>query len=552
MGPLLFSLTIHYLAQIIDAELPEDLLLHVWYLDDGVLAGKASHVKQALDIIEREGKQLGLLLNVHKCELVLHPASAHCSSHFPHIPQERIHPEGNFSILGSPVGSEEYCATFLRDYALVPAISTLSAIKKITDPQIALTLIRQCSGFCQLVFSFRTTPPKSLHVLCSDLDNAVTRVLEDAICSLNPLARTQAQRGKNHGDLGLRSSSLFCAAAYVASVSFSSRHDKWIPSDADGFREAAAQVNHLAGESLIDVHTGYLQADPPSDDLAPPNQQSLSRAIAAHEFRLAYEAADPPTRARWLSQSGEGAGNWAFALPSKELGYAFSPTEFRALTRWWLGADIYQNLRPCPMDKCEQPLEPNGTHALVCKSGYGLISRHNALVDHFSDVCSKAHLAPQREVSLGNRGLGGGLTRPGDVFLPNFGLATGLVLDFCVTHVQQPIYTDSVRGANVWKAGSFAERYATEHKRSERLEAESQGYKFTAMAVESFGSWSDSTQGILREVAVRRSAASQGTLSRGKAFQRLFTEMNVTLMRAEARMLVTRMPAENLRPSLRM
>ena len=71
------------------------------------------------------------------------------------------------------------------------------------------------------------------------------------------------------------------------------------------------------------------------------------------------------------------------------------------------------------------------------------------------------------------------------------------------------------------------------------------------MAVESFGSWSDSAQAILREVAERRSAASQGTLSRGKAFQRLLTEMNVTLMRAQARMLVSRMPAENLRPSLR-
>ena len=101
-------------------------------------------------------------------------------------------------------------------------------------------------------------------------------------------------------------------------------------------------------------------------------------------------------------------------------------------------------------------------------------------------------------------------------------------------------------------AGSFVERYDTEHKRSERLEAEPQGYRFTGMAVESFGPWSESARGILREVAERRSAASKGTLSRGKAFQRLLTEVNVTLMRAQAHMLVLRMPAENLRLSLRM
>ena len=555
LGPLLFSLVIRHLAEIINAELPEELFLHVWYLDDGVLAGKAALVKQALDIIAREGQQLGLLLNTHKCELILKPPSAHRVALFPEIPQQRILRDGNFSILGSPVGSAQYCSDYLREHALAPALSTLSAIKKIDDPQVALTLIRQCSGFCQLVFSLRATPTKPLLDLCSSLDTAVIQALEDALCSLNPPGRVQAQSRKEYGGFGLHSSSLFCSAAYVSSVSFAASQDGWDALDAEGFREAMAHVNELSDKPLIDVHTGYLSPEDPESPPAsptPPKQQTISRAIAAREFYRALEAADQETRARWLSQSGEAAANWAFVLPSKELGYALTPTEFRALARWWLGADVYDTPRPCPMDKSNQPLGSDGQHALACKSGYGLISRHNALVEHFCDVCTKAHLAPQREVSLGNHGPGGGPTRPGDVFLPNFGLATGLVLDFCVTHVQQPTYTNSVRGANVGNAGSFAERYATAHKRLERLEAESQGYRFTAMAVESFGSWSESARGILREVAERRSAASQGTLSRGKAFQRLLTEMNVTLMRAQARMLVLRMPAENLRPSLRM
>ena len=63
-----------------------------------------------------------------------------------------------------------------------------------------------------------------------------------------------------------------------------------------------------------------------------------------------------PTKERWLSQSGDGAANWAFALPSKELGYALIPTAFRALARWWLGADVHNAPRPYPMDKCSQPL----------------------------------------------------------------------------------------------------------------------------------------------------------------------------------------------------
>ena len=86
LGPLLFSLVIHHLAQIINAEFPEELFLHVWYLDDGVLAGKAALVKQALKVIEREGRQLGLLLNTQKCEVTLHPPSAHLVTLFPEIP----------------------------------------------------------------------------------------------------------------------------------------------------------------------------------------------------------------------------------------------------------------------------------------------------------------------------------------------------------------------------------------------------------------------------------------------------------------------------------
>ena len=78
--------------------------------------------------------------------------------------------------------------------------------------------------------------------LCSSLDNAVVRALEDVICSRNPSGRTQAQRGKKHGGFGPHSSSLYCAAAYVASVSFSAQHDEWDPLDAHGSREAASQA----------------------------------------------------------------------------------------------------------------------------------------------------------------------------------------------------------------------------------------------------------------------------------------------------------------------
>ena len=91
--------------------------------------------------------------------VALHPASAHNATLFQDIPGNRINLDGEFDILGSPVGSTDHCTNFLYTKALLPAQATLQAIKKVEDPQVAVTLIRQCSGFCQLVFSMRTTPP---------------------------------------------------------------------------------------------------------------------------------------------------------------------------------------------------------------------------------------------------------------------------------------------------------------------------------------------------------------------------------------------------------
>ena len=46
-----------------------DADIKAWYLDDGVLAGERSAVRQALQLIEELGKHLGLNINFSMCEL---------------------------------------------------------------------------------------------------------------------------------------------------------------------------------------------------------------------------------------------------------------------------------------------------------------------------------------------------------------------------------------------------------------------------------------------------------------------------------------------------
>ena len=64
LGPLLFCLTTHPLVSQIESE------LSIWYLDDGTIGDTAEVVTRNLEIVRREGAELGLHLNEQKSEHV--------------------------------------------------------------------------------------------------------------------------------------------------------------------------------------------------------------------------------------------------------------------------------------------------------------------------------------------------------------------------------------------------------------------------------------------------------------------------------------------------
>ena len=71
LGPLLFSVVIQRMVKMI-AEKCHTLVLHKWYLDDGILGGSAEDVARVLQIISSLGSQLDLNLNPKKCEIISH------------------------------------------------------------------------------------------------------------------------------------------------------------------------------------------------------------------------------------------------------------------------------------------------------------------------------------------------------------------------------------------------------------------------------------------------------------------------------------------------
>ena len=91
------------------------------------------------------------------------------------------------------------------------------------------------------------------------------------------------------------------------------------------------------------------------------------------------------------------------------------PSQFQVAIKWWLGLDLsYGSCCPlCP----EIALDPLGHHAVTCKRGGDVVSRHNKLRDVLAESCRRAHLGVQ--VEMGNNLTNHSHTRPADLLVPN-------------------------------------------------------------------------------------------------------------------------------------
>ena len=118
LGPLLFALTIHPLVTALQQR---NLELAFFYLDDGVLAGTAQEVSDALVEIQRAAAEVGLRLNLGKCELVAvgNTPEGYLAHLFPQevlvVPSTgRSRVLREFQLLGVPAGGAGFCVQHTR------------------------------------------------------------------------------------------------------------------------------------------------------------------------------------------------------------------------------------------------------------------------------------------------------------------------------------------------------------------------------------------------------------------------------------------------------
>eukprot|EP00731_Ephydatia_muelleri_P038937 Em0999g3a len=222
-----------------------------------------------------------------------------------------------------------------------------------------------------------------------------------------------------------------------------------------GLKNVAGLWSQL--EEAIDMFNGLVAS---SDVISVENllssssvhQKALSEKLDDHQFNLLLNCSSVADRARLLSVSSPFAASWLSVIPSEGLGLHLTAPIFQVALKWWLGLDTSggSQCSLCP----GSVLDHLSHHAVTCKSGGDVVTRHNRLRDCIVEVCRRAHIGVQVEVG-NNLTPSHSKTRPADILIPNWVMGRAAALDVSVTSPLNP--------QTLLEAGVTATAAATHH-----------------------------------------------------------------------------------------
>jgi len=523
LGPLLFALVLHKAVTLRLASAIPTLFLNCWFLDDGVIAGTHGDVQRALEIL-RAAEPYGVVLNPGKCELVWHSDKVRDEA-FPPDFAPRNSPSGskrltdNFCLLGAPIGDAAHVLKHVETEVLKSVRVVWSRIAAMEDTQVAYTLLRATASANRVNHIIRTVPTKDLHTALDVFDRELQAATVAAL-KISPEGHRwlQCTLPTSLGGLGLRSARHHAPAAYLASIAFAKREDGGEWDDYAGSAEALVEYNsHLPAENsrtLLTLDT----------------QKALSAALdVATAVHVERGAVDEYDLGRIRAERQAGAGSWLNVIPSLVMNLAVRPPQFTAMVRFWLGMPLYEDCGTCPL--CHKECnDARGYHALTCKKGGYIASRHNAAVDIIFQAARTAMLHPVLEKPFL---LPGGGSRPADILTKEGDRE--VANDVAVTHPLQKAYIKHT----IEKPGSAQDMYAQSHKvKLYGPACDAAGLKLRPLVADCFGGWSEEAHTFFKDIASR--TASRFGWTRSDCLTYLRQRLSMAIMRGNARALLER------------
>ena len=219
------------------------------------------------------------------------------------------------------------------------------------DPQVALLLLRTCSGLCKLAHLAQATP-SSLSIKALELFDLDVRdcLSQSTLVDMTDVSWNPAQLSLSRDGFVLRSLMFHAPATYIASICSSGyghlplTHFTYA---VEMFNECVAPADKISLDSITSSNIKQMMLSSKLDDF---QFQGL--------FNMSSVAAD---RARLLSISAPHSSSWLSIVPSEGLGLHFKPNQYNVALKWWLGLDT-SSCSLCP----DSILDPLGHHASTC------------------------------------------------------------------------------------------------------------------------------------------------------------------------------------------
>ena len=426
----------------------------------------------------------------------------------------------NLVILGAPIGNKKFCSSMgLKNVAGL--WSQLEEVGLI-DPQVALILLRLCGAFCKLVHLTHATPTSLINDALAVFDAGVRRTF--CLCTgvdVSNDAWQQAQLSLGKGGLGLRSLSLHSPAAFIASVcsaGYGSHSTSHLSQAIDMFNCLVASSDVISVENLLSSCSVH--------------QKALSEKLDDRQFNLLLNCSSVADRARLLSVSSPFAASWLSVIPSEGLGLHLTAPIFQVALKWWLGLDISggSQCSLCP----GSGLDHLSHHAVTCKHGGDVVTRHNRLCDCIVEVCRHAHIGVQVEVG-NNLTPSHSKTRPADILIPNWVMCRTAALDVSVT---SPLNPQTLLEAGVTATAAALTTEERKHDENDPKCSEL-GWVCIPVVAESYGAWGREATLLFSTIASR--IATLSNKPKSVTLIDIYGRLNLQLVRANATSILARL-----------
>jgi hypothetical protein len=495
LGPLLFSMTIQPLLASLAS------VLTLGYLDDLTVGDKQSIVVADVQRVKDIGENMGLTLNVSKCELFCHPNASITDPLLLSFSRRGIN---DASLLGAPlfIGSELDDAWSNRLTDLRRAVERLSLL----GAQDALILLRASFSAPRVQHLMRCSPSVD-HSALSEFDNILrSAICKITNCDLSDNQWLQAGLPIRDGGLGIRRVSSLALPAFLASAAGS------LP-----LQDAILSQVDLKPDSFFAQYLPRWSAavDSPPPDLPLSGKQSFwdRPGVLSDKAKVGSNLLNEHGKASFLAATASHSGDWLLALPITACGLRLEDEAVRTAVALRLGVDL------CVPHVCHcvAQVDAFGVHSFVCKHASGRINRHQAINDVIARAFASADIPVTKEpngLSIADNKRPDGLT-----LLP---WREGKPLAWDVT-VICPLAQSYISGYSI--PGAAAELAAT--RKLDKYSNLPNSYLFQPIAFENLGAINESAISLISDLGHKISMKSNDPRESIFLFQRL----SVTLQR---------------------